>query len=81
MDLMKGIDVVVGVLLVLGGLNWGLMGFFDINLIEVIFGAVPYLSRIIYGIVGLCGLYQALMWSRIASRWGCTVPGFTHTAA
>jgi uncharacterized protein len=81
MDMMKGFDVFAAILLVLGGLNWGLVGLFDLNLIEVIFGQMPYASRVFYGIIGLCGLYQALQWSSIARRWGCSVPGFTRSAA
>ena len=40
-------------LTVIGAINWGLIGFFNLNL----FGSMSLLSRIIYGLVGLCGLY------------------------
>jgi uncharacterized membrane protein YuzA (DUF378 family) len=72
----KTLDVFVAALLVTGGINWGLIGFFEFNLVDFIFGSVPYLSRILYGIVGLCALYQAFQWRIIARRWGCEVPGF-----
>ncbi len=42
---------------IIGALNWGLIGFFDFNLVSALFGNATALSRIIYGLVGLCGLY------------------------
>ena len=78
---MRKIDAFVTVLLVLGGLTWGLMGFFNFDLIAVVFGGMPYVSRIIYGVVGICALYELIQWRAIAKRWGCTLPGFTHSAA
>ena len=40
---------------IIGALNWGLIGFFDFNLVEALFGTVT-LQRIVYAIVGVCGL-------------------------
>lgn len=51
------LDYIVLVLIIIGALNWGLIGLFNFNLVQVIFGSVPILVRIIYGIVGLSGLY------------------------
>lgn len=42
---------------VIGAINWGLIGFFNLNLVSFLFGSMSWLSRIIYGLVGLCGLY------------------------
>ena len=42
---------------VVGAINWGLIGFFNFNLVAFLFGSMSWLSRIIYGLVGLCGLY------------------------
>ena len=42
---------------VIGALNWGLIGFFNFNLVAWIFGSDGWLSRIIYALVGICGLY------------------------
>ncbi len=67
---MKNLDVVVAVLLVIGGLNWGLVGLFKFDLVAAIFGGPEaFLSRVVYTIVGLCAVYQALMWKGIRSRW------------
>lgn len=42
---------------IIGAVNWGLIGFFNFNLVSWLFGDMSWLSRIIYGLVGLCGLY------------------------
>ena len=46
------------VLVIIGGLNWGLVGIFDYNLVDAIFGAGSVLSRIVYIVVGLAALYM-----------------------
>lgn len=51
--MLDGIALTIGII---GAINWGLIGFFDFNLVEAIFRNI-LLSRIIYGAVGLCGLY------------------------
>ena len=53
---MSGIDWVAYILLVIGGINWGLVGFFDFNLVESLFGAGTFTS-IIYDLVGLSALW------------------------
>lgn len=50
-------DWISWVLVIIGGLNWGLIGFFNWNLVDAIFGAGSSLSRIIYALVGLGALY------------------------
>lgn len=42
---------------VIGAINWGLIGFFDLNLVSTVFGSMSWISRIIYALVGLSGLY------------------------
>ena len=67
---MKILDVVIAVLLVIGGLNWGLYGLFQFDLVAAIFGGQSaVLSRLIYILVGLSALYQALTWKSIQKRW------------
>ena len=78
LDFMKGLDVCVAVLLVIGGLNWGLVGFFGFDLVATIFGGMSIFSRIVYCIVGICAGYQAFQWKSIQRRWGCT--GFPRTS-
>jgi uncharacterized membrane protein YuzA (DUF378 family) len=57
---MKGLDIVTLILVIIGAINWGLVGLFGWNLVEAIFGAAPVLVRIIYILVGLSGLWQLM---------------------
>ena len=66
---MKTIDVIVAVLLVVGGVNWGLVGLFNFDLVATIFGEGSLLARIVYTVVGICAVYQALGWKAIQGRW------------
>jgi uncharacterized protein len=56
------------ILVVVGGLNWGLVGFFNFNIIDAIFGAMSIASRIIYAIVGLSAIYVAFMPAMMTSE-------------
>ena len=66
---MKNLDVLVAILLVVGGLNWGLVGLANFDLVASIFGSGDWISRIVYALVGLSALYQALQWKAIQRRW------------
>lgn len=66
---MKFLDVIVAILLVIGGLNWGLVGLFNFNLVDFLFGSFPIVERMIYGVVGLAALYQIFQWKAIQRRW------------
>ncbi|MBS5857021.1 MAG: DUF378 domain-containing protein [Clostridia bacterium] len=54
---MKVIDKIALVLIIIGAINWGLIGLFDFNLVATIFGDMTIISRIIYGLVGLSGVW------------------------
>lgn len=54
---MKVIDKIALVLIIIGAINWGLIGIFNFNLVEVIFGNMTMMTRIIYALVGLSGLW------------------------
>lgn len=54
---MKIIDKIALVLVIIGAINWGLIGFFNFNLVSLIFGNMTVLSRIIYALVGISGLW------------------------
>lgn len=67
---LSGLTNVLMVITIIGAINWGLVGFFNWNLVNAIFGgdvheAASALSRVIYAIVGLCGLAVAFMLPRI----------------
>jgi uncharacterized membrane protein YuzA (DUF378 family) len=66
---MKTLDVIAAVLLVVGGLNWGLWGLFKFDLVETLLGSAPALMNAVYVIVGLAAVYQGLGWKRIQLRW------------
>lgn len=67
---MKGMDVAAAVLLVVGGLNWGLVGLFQFDLVAAIGGGMGgAFARIIYTVVGLAAAYQAISWKAIQKRW------------
>lgn len=66
---MKTLDVAFAVLLVVGGLNWGLVGLFKLDLVAAILGPMSTLSSIVYGLVGLAAIYQAVSWRAIQRRW------------
>lgn len=55
---MNLLDWIVMILIVVGGLNWGLVGFFKYDLVAKIFGDMSTTSRIVYDLVGLAALYQ-----------------------
>ena len=54
---MKVIDTIALVLIIIGAINWGLVGIFNFNLVEAIFGGLSVLTRIIYILVGITGLW------------------------
>lgn len=54
-------------LVIIGAINWGLVGFFNFNLVTLIFGNMSWLSRIIYALVGICGIYLLTFYSLIGN--------------
>jgi len=70
---MKKLDVIAAALVMIGALNWGLAGVFRLDLVATVFGMkfgeTSGLSAVVYGLVGLSGLYQAVTWKSIQRRW------------
>ncbi|MFL0197550.1 DUF378 domain-containing protein [Clostridium sp. WILCCON 0269] len=54
---MRTLDIIALILVVIGALNWGLIGFFRFDLVASLFGTMSTFTRIIYALVGLGGLY------------------------
>ena len=54
------LGMVAFILLIIGGLNWGLVGFFNFDLVAAIFGDMTTLSRIVYDLVGLAALFMVV---------------------
>lgn len=68
---MKSIDVIAAVLLVVGGLNWGLVGAFEFDLVASLFGgSTAVVSKLVYLLVGAAAVWQALSLKSIQRRWG-----------
>ncbi|MEI6425931.1 MAG: DUF378 domain-containing protein [Candidatus Absconditabacteria bacterium] len=57
---MKIVYIIALILLVVGGLNWGLVGLFGFDLVATIFGDASVLSRIVYSLVGISAVYVAI---------------------
>lgn len=55
------VKALVGWVLVIGALNWGLVGLLNLNLVESLLGAGSILTKGVYVVVGLAGLYKAYM--------------------
>ncbi len=70
-NICKTFDIISIVLLIVGGLNWGLVGLFGFDLVAFVFGPMSILGRVVYGLVGLSALYQAVSFKSIQQRWEC----------
>lgn len=65
----KPIDVIVLSLIIIGAINWGLIGFLEFDLVASIFGGMYTLgSRIVYALVGIAGLYGLTFYGRIRNE-------------
>lgn len=69
----KMIHMIGFILLVVGGLNWGLVGLFGFNLVETILGSIPMLERAVYVLVGAAAVYLAAVHKKDCSC--CATPG------
>ena len=58
---MRFVNTVTLALLIVGGLNWGLVGLFDFDLVAALFGEMSVLGRIVYVLVGASALWQPIL--------------------
>lgn len=66
---METLQKIALIFTIIGGINWGLIGLFDFNLVDTLFGTMSILSRIIYTIVGVCSLINiGLLFNHIESK-------------
>lgn len=63
MNNLNVIDWIFLILLVIGGLNWGLIAFFKFDLVSSIFGDISTMARIVYGLVGISAVYSIFILS------------------
>jgi hypothetical protein len=66
---MRNLDVLAAILLVVGGLNWGLVGLIDFNLVDYLFSSMPSVEKLVYSLVGLSAVYQVIGLKGIQTRW------------
>lgn len=62
---MKALDIVALILIIVGAVNWGLVGLFGLDLVATIFGSMSMLARIIYVVIGIAGLWSIRIVSRV----------------
>lgn len=61
---MKGLQQVANILVIVGALNWGLVGLLDLNVVNTILGTVAGLEKIVYILVGLSGVLMLAQWNK-----------------
>jgi len=62
------LDWIALILVVVGALNWGLVGFFGWNLVSAIFGDMSALSRVVYALVGLAAIYTVFILPKLGKQ-------------
>lgn len=74
---MKNLDILAAILVIVGGLNWGLVAVAEFDLVATLvgleFGETNAVSRIVYGLVGLAAVYQIAQQAAIRRRWSSAV--------
>jgi uncharacterized membrane protein YuzA (DUF378 family) len=64
---MSAVDYIAMVLLIVGGLNWGMVGLFGVDVVASLFGTESPVSRVIYTLVGLAAVYSIWLSSKMAT--------------
>lgn len=62
---MRGLHIFALTLMIIGGLNWGLIGLFNVNVVAAIFGEGSFFSRLIYSLVGLSALWGLYLYKPV----------------
>ena len=65
---LSALDWLALILVLVGGLNWGLVGILNFDLVATIFGTMSLLSRIVYSVVGLATIYMIAMAMKLAKK-------------
>lgn len=65
---MKKLDILTALLVILGGINWGLIGLFGFDLIEFVFEKT-WIDRLLYILIGFSAIYKVVNWETIKARW------------
>ncbi len=62
------VDVIALILVIIGGLNWGLVGFLDLDIVATLFAPLSLISRIIYVLVGLAAIYLIVIFGSLGRK-------------
>lgn len=62
------LDIISLTLVIIGALNWGLIGLFNFDLVAALFGKMSMLSRIVYSLVGIAGLYALSFYMKFSDK-------------
>ena len=65
---MKTLNIIALTIVIIGAVNWGLIGLLNFNLVAFLFGDMTLLARIVYSLVGLCGLYLVTFYGLLSDR-------------
>lgn len=66
---LRTVDTIAMVLILIGAINWGLVGLFSFDVVAAIFGEMTTASRIIYTLVGIAGVYTLVALPSLPKRW------------
>ncbi|WP_178041029.1 DUF378 domain-containing protein [Frisingicoccus sp.] len=62
------LDVVSLILIIIGAVNWGLIGFFNLDVVSAIFGNMSMITRIIFAVVGIAGIYSLVLFWKLKTE-------------
>lgn len=62
------LDVVSLILIIIGAINWGLIGFFNLDVVSLIFGNMSMITRIIFAVVGIAGIYSLVLFWKLRTE-------------
>jgi uncharacterized membrane protein YuzA (DUF378 family) len=68
MNKLKVLDIIALILIIVGGLNWLLVGAFDFDLVAAIFGSMSVIARVVYVLVGLSAIYTLVMLGKLGRK-------------
>ena len=62
------LDITALILIIIGAINWGLIGFFEFDLIIYFFGTLTAVTRIIFAVVGIAGIYSLILFWKLRTN-------------
>ena len=62
------LDITALILIIIGAINWGLIGFFEFDLISYVFGTLTAVTRIIFAVVGIAGIYSLILFWKLRTN-------------